>query len=104
MILPYKSYAFFSHTHKGQQESVPLLGKVCNVVPNVIHMKYICILPAYWASGNDYRSPTKRVVILCYVLFYRLWRKWQRCLIMSSLLGVMGKGNLHLENMLEVLE
>lgn len=30
MILPDRAYAFFSHTHKAQQENMPLLDKVNN--------------------------------------------------------------------------
>lgn len=33
MILPEKTYSFFSHTHKAQRENMPLLDKVSASLP-----------------------------------------------------------------------
>ena len=29
-LIPNKSYIFFSHTHKGQPQNIPLLSKICS--------------------------------------------------------------------------
>lgn len=43
MILPDRAYAFFSHTHKAQQENMPLLDKVNNETLTIgadLHVKW----------------------------------------------------------------
>lgn len=68
MILPERAYAFFSHTHKAQEENMPLLDKVRTVFffvgksKNSFHSSFHLFSPLLIASLRMFRDRIADIV------------------------------------------